>query len=182
MERLAIVLLHDLDVVVLPCQLDKHSYIDAYHQFQTCYTHLEDFVADHVRERAHGAYLVLMPHCIEHKISSLAQAPRLPYDREPFILEPLHHARGIVGMSKAERDMAMAALSTGEDAYVTEEQARQLFHVSKCAPNAFAASRHADAIVAYTAWIVYAHSELLAVSETSCGHLPRVLCDLIVSY
>jgi hypothetical protein len=116
---------------------------------------------------------------VSHTIFSLAQAPG-SCTREPFSLEPLYHTRGMADMVKVERDMAMAALLTGQDAFVTEKQACQLFLASAHVPFDFTNSRHAAAIAA--TWLAHAHAELLAITHTSYGHLPRVLCDLIMSY
>ena len=155
----------------------------AWRTFFLCYDKPTTFAAAYALERAHGSRLVYVANGVyndvEGTVRSLA-VDNIAINRDVFTFQL--PTRFVNNMDKTEHDRYMSALLTGQDAFVTQEMALQLFHTTTLSPEEFAASRHAKAITTYAAWLAHLQVELLAITDTSCGHLPRVLCKLIEAY
>jgi len=81
-------------------------------------------------------------------------------------------------MSIDERRAHMETIHTGADVALTPSQAAELFRTNGSILHDFSRSRH----YAHLLWLAHLYAELLAITETSCGHMPRVLCDLIIEH
>jgi len=149
--------------------------------FSRSYDQLASFTAAHAHETAQGARIVWknagQHDDIAHSVRSLVGA-----DRGPFTLQPHHQMRTLNDMSDDERREHMAFVGLNKDVALTAAQTVELFCASGRDLHCFATSRHMPAIQTYLAWIADVRAELLAITDTSCGHMPRVLCDLIVEY
>jgi hypothetical protein len=181
---LSLVVRENVDMMVLARTLDASNSRKAWEEYFCCYESHALFEAAHARERAHRANLVWVNagayEDVEHSVFSLAAAPRST--RDTFALEPAHQMRKVYDMSTEERDEMLTSLTTGRDVHIAEQQALFLFRVSHSPLESFALTRHAPALAKYAAWLACAHAELLAISHTSCGHFPRVLCDFVMEY
>jgi hypothetical protein len=169
------------DVLVLGSGLSERSYRRMFEDVFSCYVRLQLFKDAHARVSARDSNLVWVNagayDDVYHSIFSLA----LPFDdQKSYVLEPLYHARSISDMEEAELAEVVGALLSGKDAFVSERQALQLFRTGTHSPDDFANSRYASAI--YAAWIAHVHTELLAIRNTSCGHVPQVLCHLVIAF
>jgi hypothetical protein len=152
------------------------------------------FDVAHEHARAQGARLVWLntgkQHEVQHAVCSLVVPPD-NYDdddapvstRDPFQLAPKRHMLSADEWSLELAQVSVYMLLAGIDTAISQAQAVQVFRYNGNRPaSAFAASRHHDAMIAYETHLAHVHTALLEVNDTPCGHLPRVLCDLIVAY
>jgi len=165
----------NLDVFVPHPVLTEHERRKIYDDFfRGPYDRLVNFTAAHRREAAHDARLVYSINDVVARSLTVAK----DVDRAPFTLRPANQARALSDMSIEERQAHVDSIRAGTDIALTPSQAVELFRASGRVLHDFSRSRH----YAYLVWLTHVHAELLAITETSCGHLPRVLCDLIVEY
>ena len=154
--------------------------------FRGPYDRLALFTAAHAHEAAQGARIVWKNagqyDDIAHSVRSLVVVEAAGVGRAPFTLIPRHQMRVLNDMSADERRDHMAFVRLDRDVALTEAQTVELFCASRRDLHCFATSRHMPAIQTYLAWIADVRTELLTITDTSCGHMPRVLCDLIVEY
>jgi len=176
---------YELDTLVVKQCLNSSSTDSTWDKFFRCYDERAQFAAAHALEKAHGARLVYLLNGtyndLIHTVRSLT-IDVLRHDRDIFTLKLPHQSRLTADMDAAELDRCTTALLTGQDVFVTQEMALQLFHRSNRSTIEFAQSRHAAAIILYAAWLARALTELLAITDTSCGHFPLVLCTLVQSF
>jgi hypothetical protein len=154
-------------------------------EYFSCYGSLAAFTAAHTRERNRDAHLVWihagMHNDVANSVRSLGMHDN-DTTRESFVLQPIHAMTLHHDMSTIDRDMALSTMRLGCDVHVTEAQALGLFRASGCKPTDFAASSHASAIATYVTWLEAASVDLLAITNTSYGHMPCVLCNIILLF
>jgi len=188
-ERLISEISHQIrnntDVIVAPPVLDEHEMLQAYDGYFGCYDQQENFAAAHAHEVARGARLVFV-NGPGGRVADVVRSLVVEAvgggnaDRAPFTLLPTEQARTLANISAQERLAHMGSIRDGQDIVLSAPQTLELFRASDRVLDDFAHSRHLQAVRAE--WIPYVLADLLAITETSCGHMPRVICELILEY
>jgi hypothetical protein len=150
--------------------------------FRSVYAKEEDFMAAWAVQQTHGLRLVFVNQQMGSHLSEVCSLSidNTETNQDVFTLQiPSRFAND---MEETERNRYMSALLSGEDAFVTQDEALQLFRMSRRAPAEFRQSRHVQAMMIYSTWLSHVYAELLAITDTVYGHFPRVLCTLVEAY
>lgn len=121
------------------------------------------------------------PHTVFNKALYFEQQKQ-EQDNTPFVFQFPRLERSLFDMSTDEQEMRMHMFLSMKDAPLTSKQAIELFRISHRNVDDFEDSRFLPTLTAYLAQIECMKIQLLEVTNTSYGHLPNVLCELIVDY